>query len=150
MKRLIGVIGGRECPQKICDIAYQVGQLIAWHGFALICGGRGGVMEAAAKGCLEHGGLTIGILPGENKTEANDYIQLAIPTGLGIARNVLIVRAADGLIALDGKYGTLSEIAFALQLQKPVVGINTWNIEPKMPTAQNAEEAVQKLLELLP
>ncbi len=150
MQRLIGVIGGRECPPQTYEIAYQVGKFIAQNGFGLVCGGRGGVMEAAAKGCFEQGGLTVGILIGEHQSEANEYIQVAIPTGLGIARNLLVVRAAEGLIAIDGKYGTLSEIAFALQLQKPLVGINTWNIEPTMPTAQTAEEAINKLLKMLP
>lgn len=150
MKRLIGVIGGRECSPEICNIAYQVGKLIAQNGFGLVCGGRSGVMEKAARGCAEHGGLTVGILTGEDKSEANAYIQVAIPTGLGIARNILVVRAAEGLIAIDGHYGTLSEIAFALQLQKPLVGIRTWNVEPEMPTAQSAAEAMEKLLQLMP
>ena len=150
MKKLIGVIGGRQCSPEIWDIAYQVGQLIAQNGYGLVCGGRGGVMEAASRGCVEHGGITVGILISDDPSEANPYIQIAIPTGLGIARNLLVVRSAVGLIAIDGHYGTLSEIAFALQLQKPIVGIKTWNVEPEMPTAQTAQQAMEKLLDLLP
>ncbi len=149
MQRLIGVIGGRECSDELKQMAFQVGQLIARNGFGLVCGGRGGVMEAAARGCSEQGGLTVGILLGEDTSEANPYIQVAIPTGLGIGRNLLVVRAAEGLIAIDGKFGTLSEIAFALQLQKPLVGIHTWQVDPQMPTANSAQEAMDKLLKML-
>ncbi|APF19171.1 TIGR00725 family protein [Caldithrix abyssi] len=149
MKKLIGVIGGRDATPELEEIAYQVGRLIAKNSYGLVCGGRGGIMEAAARGCAEQGGLTVGILLGEDTSEANPYIQVAIPTGLGIARNLLVVRAAEGLIAIDGKFGTLSEIAFALQLEKPLVGIYTWDVEPTMPTAQSAEEAMQKLLSMI-
>jgi uncharacterized protein (TIGR00725 family) len=95
----------------------------------LVCGGLGGVMEAACTGAKGGGGTTIGILPGTDRAAANPFVDFAIPTGLGEARNALVVRAADALIAIGGGYGTLSEIAFALKAGKPVVGLGTWEIE---------------------
>lgn len=146
MKRLIGVIGARECPTESLKLAYQVGREIARHGFGLVCGGMKGVMEESARGCKEEGGLTVGIIPGDDFSQANPYIDIVIPTGMGIMRNLLVVRAASGLIAIDGKYGTLSEIAYALQLQKPLVGLNTWDVCAEFIKVQTAEEALQKLL----
>ncbi len=125
----IGVVGaGQEPTEEQSQIAYEVGRLIAQRGAALVCGGLGGVMEAAARGAKEAGGRVIGILPGSSRLEANPYLDVALPTGLGEARNVLIVRASDVLIAIGGEFGTLSEIAFALKTGKPVVGIGTWEL----------------------
>ena len=113
----------------------------------LVCGGRGGVMEAACRGAKAAGGTTVGILPGTDRGEANQYVDVAIATGLGEMRNALIVRAVDALIAVGGEFGTLSEVALALKAGKPVVGIGTWDLEPIV-RAQNPAEAVQRALEL--
>ncbi len=145
MKRLIGVIGGRTCPPELEKMAEEVGQLIAHKGWGLVCGGMGGIMEAAARGCQSAGGLTVGILPGDDFNSGNPFLDVVIPTGLGIARNLLVVRAAAGLIAIDGQYGTLSEIAFALQLGKPLIGLKTWEISEKILPAQTASEAIELL-----
>jgi uncharacterized protein (TIGR00725 family) len=126
-------------------VARSVGGRLAARGAVLVCGGLGGVMEAACRGAKEAGGTTIGILPGGDRAEANPYVDIAIPTGLGEARNALVVRAADALIAVGGGYGTLSEIAFALKAGKRVVGIGTWDIEGVL-AAAGAEEAVELVL----
>jgi hypothetical protein len=148
MKKNIAVIGGRRTEKGLLKEAEEVGSLIAKRGATLICGGLTGVMEAASKGAKSQGGLTVGILPHNDTKEANPYIDIPIATGLGITRNVIIARAADVLIAIGGEYGTLSEIAFALQMGKPVVGIRTWDIKGVI-NAENAIDAVNKAFELL-
>lgn len=126
-KRIIGVIGqGGSCTQKILFLAEEVGKGIARRGGIVICGGLKGVMEAACKGAKLENGLTIGVIPGTQKSDANKFVDLPIVTGLGEARNSVIVRTADVVIAVGGKYGTLSEISFALAFGKPVIGLNTW------------------------
>ena len=142
----VAVIGGYKCSKKAYEIAEKVGFLIAQEGWILICGGGRGVMEAASKGARAGGGLAVGILPSFEGEEANPYLDVKIPTGLGYARNFLIVRAADCLIAVDGKYGTLSEIAFALNEGKRVYGIDTWNIKGiiKVKTPQEAIKRIKK------
>ena len=140
--KIIGVIGGNTCTPEIEKAAEEVGRLIAQRGGIVICGGLGGVMEAAAKGAKEAGGTTIGVLPGANPDDANKYIDIPIPTGIGYARNVIIVNASQAVIAVDGKYGTLSEIAFCLQLSIPVVSLFSWNIDESIITADNPEQAV--------
>ncbi|MGD9899539.1 MAG: TIGR00725 family protein [Calditrichaceae bacterium] len=142
MKSLIAVIGAGQCDDRIYSKAYDVGRHIAEKKFGLICGGLGGVMEAAAKGCRDAGGITVGIIPQEDGSAANPYIDIVIPTGMSIMRNLLIIRAAAGIVAVDGKYGTLSEIAYALQLKKPIVGLDTWDVSETIIKAQSAEEAV--------
>jgi len=124
----VGVIGGYRCSKKESRIAFELGKAIASEGWVLICGGGKGVMESACKGAKEKGGVTVGILPGFDSKEANLHLSVRIPTGLGYARNILVVRASDFLVAVDGKKGTLSEIAFALNENKAVLGIDTWNI----------------------
>jgi len=148
MKKLIGVIGARECPDSSLKLAYEVGQEIAKYGYGLVSGGMMGTMEAASKGCREAGGLTVGILPGDDPTLANPYLDIIIPTGMGIMRNLLIIRAAVGLIAIDGKYGTLSEIAYALQVGKPIVGLNTWDVSEDVIKVNNAQDAVKTIIKL--
>jgi hypothetical protein len=143
---IIGVIGGGHCSEEIYELARQVGQEIAKAGAMLICGGMFGVMEAACRGTKEAGGVTIGILPGKMKNEANAFIDIPIVTGLNDARNVIIARSADGLIAVDGEYGTLSEIAFALKFSKPVVGLKVSFALPHVIPATTAAEAVNILL----
>jgi hypothetical protein len=145
----IGVIGGTECAPEIYDIAREVGREIAIKGFALVCGGLGGVMEGACRGAKEAGGITIGLLPTSNKGDANPYVDIVIPTGLGHARNVLVVHASDALIAVDGEAGTLSEIATALKVGKPLVGIKSWELEGRVPQTKRGDEAVAMLMEML-
>jgi hypothetical protein len=149
VKGQIGVIGGGECAPEIYEIAHEVGQEIAKNGFALVCGGLGGVMEAACRGAKAAEGITIGILPTSNKGDANPYVDLVIPTGLGHARNVLVVHASDALVAINGEAGTLSEIAIALKIGKPIVGIKSWELGGRVPMAEGASELVHMLLEML-
>jgi uncharacterized protein (TIGR00725 family) len=148
MRRIIAVIGGRRTEKALLKEAEEVGRLIAGNGAVLVCGGLGGVMEAASRGAKGEGGLTVGILPQNDAKAVNQYIDIPIVTGLGIGRNVVIARTADALIAVGGEYGTLSEIAFALQMGKPVIGIRTWDIKGVIP-AENAGEAIEKAFALL-
>jgi uncharacterized protein (TIGR00725 family) len=122
-----------------------VGRLLAERGATVVCGGLGGTMEAACRGARAAGGTTLGLLPGADRSEANPFVTVAVPTGLGEARNALVVRAADAVIALGGGYGTLSEIALALKAGKRVVGIGTWEIEGVV-AAEDAEAAVAAAL----
>ena len=146
---IISVIGAGSCNQEIYDLAEEVGKLIALNGAVLVTGGLGGVMEAASKGAREAGGITVGILPGFSRDEANSYIDIPITTGLSHARNVIVARSADALIAISGGYGTLSEIALALKAGCPIILLNSWSIAPhdgrKQPdflVARTPEEAV--------
>jgi uncharacterized protein (TIGR00725 family) len=122
-----------------------VGRTLAERGVVLVCGGLGGVMQAACRGAKEAGGTTVGILPGSDRDDANSFVDIAVPTGLGEGRNVLVVRAADALVAVGGGYGTLSEIALALRAGKRVVGIGTWEIDGVVP-APDAAAAVEAVL----
>ena len=144
-KLRIGVIGGAKPGKKALDTAYQVGRLIAENEAILVCGGLSGVMEAASKGAKDAGGLTLGILPGFLPYEANPYIDIAFATGLGYSRNALVALNADVLIAVDGQYGTLSEIAFGRIYKKKVIGLNTWAVEG-VERASSPEEAVEMAL----
>ncbi|MBF0505567.1 MAG: TIGR00725 family protein [Nitrospirae bacterium] len=145
-KKIIAVIGAGNADGHLLAVAEEVGRLIALNGAILVCGGLGGVMEAAAKGAKSGGGLTVGILPGFEKGDANPHIDVPIATGLREGRNVLIVRSSDALIAVGGEYGTLSEIALSLKTGKTVIGIGTWDIKGII-RATSAEEAVKKALE---
>jgi uncharacterized protein (TIGR00725 family) len=146
---IISVIGAGSCDKETYGIAEAVGRLIAQKGAILVTGGLGGVMEAASRGAKGAGGTTVGILPGFDKEDANPFIDIPLITGLSHARNIIVVRSADAVIAVAGEYGTLSEIAIALKLGKPVAGIRTWeNIEGVM-KADSAEEAVEKVFELI-
>ena len=141
-KRYIGVIGAGECDAELGRLAEDIGSQIASAGAVLVCGGTGGVMEAACRGAKAAGGTTIGILPGSDRAEANPYVDVAIATGVNEARNLAIVRTADALVAVGGSYGTLSEIGFALKAGKKVVGLRTWDISGIVPAA-TAEDAVR-------
>lgn len=123
------MVGPSEADERECEHAHAVGAELARAGAIVITGGRGGVMEAASRGAAGAGGLTVGLLPGATREEANRWVTVALPTGLGELRNGLIVRAADAVIAIGGAYGTLSEIALALRARTPVVGLDTWAIE---------------------
>jgi uncharacterized protein (TIGR00725 family) len=154
-KRFIAVIGGNQCSPQEAQLAEEVGRELAMRGAILVCGGLGGIMEAACKGAQSAGGTTIGILPGDSRQAANRYVQIPIVTGLGYARNLAVVKSAQAVIAIDGSYGTLSEISHALQSGIPVIGINTWSLsrngqqDKSIIPAQNAVEAVNKALSLI-
>lgn len=128
---VIGVIGGgHEIFQDQYDLAYETGMLIAQRNAILVCGGLGGIMEAASKGASEHEGTVIGILPSTSRADANPYVTIAIPTGLGLARNFLVVNASDTIIAFPGAFGTLSEIALALESGKSVIRLpGAWDLK---------------------
>ena len=131
--------------QTAYDTAYEVGRLIAENDAFLVCGGLTGVMEAACKGAKNAGGTTIGILPGSYIGDANPYVDIPVATGLGHGRNLIIINTARAVIAISGRYGTLSEIGFALQSGKPVFGLGTWDIDGVTACA-TAREAVTKAL----
>ncbi|MEW6243942.1 MAG: TIGR00725 family protein [Bacillota bacterium] len=127
--RYIAVVGASECSPEVYEMAREVGREIARSGAILVCGGRGGVMEAACRGATEAGGVAIGILPGLDRSSQNPYVTYSIVTGLGDARNAVLVRSADAVIAISGGYGTLSEIGLALKAGRRVVGLKTWEIK---------------------
>lgn len=145
-----GVVGAgsAEAGAEARLVAQEVGRLVARTGGVVVCGGLGGVMEAACRGAKEAGGTTIGLLPGTDRSEANRWVDVAIATGLGEARNVLVVRASDVIVAVGGGYGTLSEIGFALKTGTPVIGLATWEV-PGVEPVSDAAEAVARALELL-
>ena len=145
----IGVIGAGYCSPETELLAEEVGREIARAGAILVCGGLGGVMLASARGAQRAGGITVGILPGDSFEDANPYIQIPVVTGLGHARNVLVVRSAQVLIAVKGGYGTLSEVALALKMGKPVVGLHTWDVSKKIILVTTPQEAVKKALRLI-
>jgi uncharacterized protein (TIGR00725 family) len=152
---ILAVIGAGRCSEEVARVAESVGRELARRGVTLVCGGLGGVMEAACRGAKSQGGLTIGILPGFSHREANPFVDIPVVTGLGGARNVIVVLTAQAVIAVDGEYGTLSEIAYALKLGIPVVGLNTWQLAKQgqlvspIEEAATPVEAVDKALELV-
>ncbi|MFH1639200.1 MAG: TIGR00725 family protein [Chloroflexota bacterium] len=148
--RFIAVIGASRPSAKEAELAYEVGRELARGGAMLVCGSLGGVMEAACRGAQGEGGITIGILPGDNRQAANEYVQIPIITGMGYARNVIVVKSAQAVIAVGGSFGTLSEISHALQSGIPVIGLNTWGLsrngkkDGSIILAENPAEAVSK------
>ncbi len=147
--KMIGVIGAGSCDNEIYESARKVGAGIARAGGILVCGGLGGVMDGVCRGAHEAGGQTVGILPGPDKANANPYVTIPIVTDLGHARNVLIARTADILVAISGGYGTLSEISISLKLGKPVIGLGTWpNLKgiDYVKTPDEALEAIERYL----
>ncbi|MDD2638688.1 MAG: TIGR00725 family protein [Methanothrix sp.] len=136
----VAVVGAGEYEETRCNLAREVGRKIAEHGHVLITGGLGGVMEAASEGAREAGGVTVGILPGEKET-ANRYVSVSIGTGMGHGRNAVIVRSSDAVSALPGLYGTLSEIALALKMDKKVIDLGDWNVDGML-KAESPEEAI--------
>ena len=146
----VAVVGGASCSQEESELAYQVGLEIADRRGILLCGGGSGVMEAASKGAYERGAIVLGILPGDNNRSGNRYLTCAVATGMGEARNAIIARTADAMIAIGGEYGTLSEIALALKMSKPVITLGSWKVTPVRPLpekaikATDAREAVEK------
>ena len=148
------MIGGNQPSSQETKLAEEVGRELARKGAILVCGGLGGVMEATCKGASSEGGVTIGILPGDNRQAANPYVQIPIVTGIGYARNITVVKSAQAVIAIGGSYGTLSEIGHALRSGIPIIGLNTWSLsrdgrqDNSIILAQNPTEAVNKALNL--
>lgn len=137
----MAVIGGHKCSYEVEQNAIKIGKLLAEVGAIVVCGGLGGVMQAVSKGVDSGGGVSVGVLPGEDKSSANPFIDIPIATGLGYTRNTIVAGCADIVIAFPGEYGTLSEIAFALNMKKPVIGLGTWDIRGVI-AAKTPEEAI--------
>jgi uncharacterized protein (TIGR00725 family) len=148
-KTLIGVIGASSCSPDGYELAREIGRRIAEGGAAVVCGGLQGVMEAACRGCTEVGGEAIGILPGGDPGTANPYVTLAVPTNMGHARNVIIAHSARALIAVEGEFGTLSEMAIGLKLGRPVIAVNNWPGLRGVIYSNSAEEAVGRAFALI-
>ncbi|MHB8396646.1 MAG: TIGR00725 family protein [Thermoplasmataceae archaeon] len=150
----ISVIGGSTCPDEIYEAAREIGRLLARSGATVICGGLGGVMEAVARGTREEGGKCIGILPGSDASEGNEYLTAAIPTGIGFARDFLVVRAGDAVIAIDGQSGTSTEAYFAMSEKKPLICLyredlkTSKNSDGPVVHVNSPEEAVRDALKL--
>jgi uncharacterized protein (TIGR00725 family) len=151
---IIAVIGDSSCSPEEAKLAETVGELLAQRGATIVCGGLGGVMEAVCRGAKSKGGSTIGILPGQNSSMANPWVDIPVVTGLGEARNVVVVKSAQAVIAIGGSYGTLSEIAYALKSSIPVIGLNTWSLsrnrreDDSIIRVQSATESVDKAISL--
>jgi uncharacterized protein (TIGR00725 family) len=149
----ISVIGAGQASDDEAAAAEEIGHRLAESGAVLVCGGLGGVMDAAARGCEAAGGVSVGILPGEDRVLGSPHLSVRIATGLGEARNAIVARAADVVIAVGGEFGTLSEIAFALKMGKPVVGLGTWSLDLEglpgdpLQRATNPADAVAKALD---
>jgi hypothetical protein len=124
----VAIVGAGDADEELAAAAEEVGRRLAQAGVVVVCGGLGGVMEAACRGAKSVGGLTIGILPGRRRQDANRWVDVAIPTGMGETRNALVVLSADAVVAVGGEHGTLSEVAFGLKLGRPVVGLRTWRL----------------------
>ncbi len=146
--KIIGVCGGGTVDLEGRERAGEVGRLIAMSGCSLVCGGLGGAMKASCEGAKKAGGLTIGILPGKSRNDANSFIDVPVVTGMGHARNVIIVQTANAVIALPGEAGTHSEIALALKVGTPVVALDAWHEIKEIEHASSAEEAVKLAVEL--
>jgi uncharacterized protein (TIGR00725 family) len=145
----LAVVGAGNASPEIYELARAVGREAARRGWMVLTGGLGGVMEAAARGAQEAGGLTLGILPGGDRREANPFIRVAVATQIRHARNSIIAHTADALIAVDGEYGTLSEVALGLKLGKPVVGLKlAWDI-PGVVRVDRPEEAIAKVASII-
>lgn len=150
-KITISVIGGSSISAKVEDLAESVGRMIAELGCVLVCGGLSGAMEAAARGAKKAGGITIGILPGKDKHDANSYIDIALPTSIGYARNTIVACSADIVVALPGSFGTNSEICYGLVYGRPVIDLGNWNIEGMIDVKNiaEAEEKIKKIIKKL-
>lgn len=153
--KIIAVIGSGKATSQEVKIAEEVGRKIADKGAILICGGLGGVMEAACRGAFTRNGMTIGILPGDSRNTANSYVRVPIVTGMGQARNVVVVKSAQAVIAIGGNWGTLSEIGHALQNGIPVIGLRTWSLardnkqSSDIIAVDNPADAVEIALDLI-
>lgn len=148
-KITISVIGGHDIDRKVEHVAHKIGIIVAKVGAILVCGGLYGVMEAAAKGAKEAGGTTIGILPGKDKEDANAHIDIALPSGMGYARNAMVACSADIIVALAGSHGTSSEISYGLVYKRPIIDLGGWNRDGmiKVKDVQEAEAKIRELIE---
>ncbi len=146
----VGVIGGAAPEARFREMAFEVGRLIAEKEAILVCGGLGGVMDSAARGAKQAGGMTVGILPGGSPKDANPHIDIAVATGMGYSRNNLVVMNSDVLIAVNGSFGTLSEIAYARVHEKKVVGLGTWEIEGVVQVESPQQAVDQAFKEFFP
>lgn len=144
---MIAVVGAGTCDERTADQARRVGRLLAERDVTVVCGGRGGVMEAASRGVQEGGGVAVGVLPGPDHHEGNPHLTVAIATGLGEARNAIIARTCDAMIAVGGEFGTLSEMALALKMGKRVVSLDSWNVDDAIVRADSPEHAVTAAME---
>jgi uncharacterized protein (TIGR00725 family) len=148
----VAVVGGSTCSAEDARLAEAVGRGLASRGAVVVCGGLGGIMEAACRGAKSAGGLTVGILPGDDRRSANPHVDIPVVTGMGHARNAIVAKTAQAVIAVDGSYGTLSEIALALQNGVAVIGLGTWALslhgqaDQSIIRARDAEEAVEKAI----
>ena len=140
----ISVFGGRDITPDVYEDTLEIGRRLADEGYLVFCGGGTGVMEAIAKGVHDEGGIIVGILKGQDLEEGNKYLTVPIATGIGIARNAILAYNCDAAIAISGQYGTLSEIAYAFQLKKPVIGYKTWDIDSVV-CAESPSDVVIKL-----
>ena len=147
-KKIVGVIGGHNCTNEVEQLAQNLGKKLAKVVDYLVCGGLGGVMKAVCQGFKVGGGITIGITPSYGKNDANKFVDLVVPTGMGLARNVLVVKTADVVVALPGEAGTLSEIAYCLQFGTPVISLKSWDI-PGTIKVSTVQEAIKKVKEIL-
>jgi len=151
---IIAVIGDSSCSPEEAKLAESVGEFLAQRGATIVCGGLGGVMEAVCRGAKSKGGLTVGILPGQDSSMANPWVDIPVVTGIGEARNIAVVKSAQTVIAIGGGYGTLSEIAYARKSNIPVIGLNTWSLsrngreDDSIIRVQSATEAVDKAISL--
>lgn len=154
-RKTVSIIGGAKCSKTDCKIAEEIGYLLGKRDIVIVCGGRGGVMEAACRGAQRAGGITIGILPGQDGSAGNPFLDIAIPSGMGHSRNMLVAQAAEVVIAIGGGYGTLSEIGIALKMGRIVIGVDTWEAidksgkKIKIIPARDANEAVDLAMENL-
>lgn len=152
-KAIVSIIGSSQATPEELKLAEEVGEGLARQGAIIVCGGLGGVMEAACKGAQSAGGITIGILPGDSPEQANPYVVIPLATGIGYVRNIIVATVSRAVIAIGGSYGTLSEIAYALQAGRPVIGLNTWSLsrnnasDRSIISASNAAEAVGMALQ---
>jgi uncharacterized protein (TIGR00725 family) len=139
----VSVVGSGEASGELYEKAREVGRLVAERGATIVCGGRTGVMEAAARGATESGGVAIGILPDEDREKANEYLSYSVATGTGHARNLAVVCSGDVVIAVGGEYGTLSEVGLALKVGRPVVALESWDLGEHVAVASSPREAVE-------
>jgi uncharacterized protein (TIGR00725 family) len=152
----VAVIGASNATEWELSAAERVGRLLADAGCVLVCGGLGGVMDVAARGAAAGGGISIGILPGDDRVDASRHLTVAIASGFGEARNAIVARSSDAVVAVGGEFGTLSEIALALKMGKPVIGVGTWELgrddlaTDPIVRAETPEEALAELRRVLP
>ncbi len=147
-KITISVIGGHDIDKKVEQLAHDIGKIIAEVGAVLVCGGLDGAMSAASRGAKEAGGITIGILPGLDKEDANEHIDIALPSSIGFARNAMVACSADIIVALPGSHGTSSEISYGIVYKRPIIDLGNWGLK-EMIKVNDIEEAREKIEEII-